>query len=979
MLCGFLFTLKGYAAEPEYSVNPNNYIYSMTLTGVLTIEGVESYDANDVVYAFIDGTCRGVAQVKQVQSINRGLCFLMIYSNDPAGTITFKVYDSSEDVLYSLDETQSYGVNKVVGSVSEPHEFIAHGIVYEADLLSFSFLNQLGETVISYPKVYIDMPYAADFTSLTPQFELSAEASASVDGQIIESGVTVLDFEETIHIQVDSKDGGQSKSYTIKLRREENELRSLTISNAKVNENSIGVAIGEMSAQWKYGTSSKFTCVDQNFFFIDETLYVTRDCLNYETASTYTLRVGVDDGYETYYEDLTIEVLDVNEAPTSVELSVISVDRSLEVGDLVGSISAQDVDEGDVLSFMLSADSQDQQYFSIDGDQLLLNVSIKDVEQDVLLFSIVATDQAGASFEQLFELNVSNSNLSPKFESTSQTAVIEGDAYLYSIVCSDPEGDSLSYEVLDLPGWLTFDESLFIISGIPTSSDLGAHSFTIVVSDSYHTVEQEVTLFVIEVNNAPQAVSTIDDVVFVSNETNIYQFDENLFEDEDGDLLSYELTLINGEPLPDWLLFTERPLGMEATPSDADVGTYQLKYTASDASNLYASLNFELRVEAAQLADTLTPLVDQVLDVLYFEAETEQTYYLPEDLFNEQQGGALTYTLSLEDGGPLPNWIDIREDSLLIIAEPLSDHLGTFYFSLIATNVLGLSAQQVVEIVVQDNIAPEFLSTPPVFAVEDELFIYPVEVIDRNGNEVDLSIEDQPTWLVYDAKTKILLGKPLNDCVGTCEFTIVASDGKKSTEQIVEISILNVNDAPSLKGTIDDICFHLNSENSCHLFGLECEDIDANDQLNFSFKRIGAGDVSWLSYDAETMTLSGEPTVDDLGTYLVEFIATDLFGASASITFSLQVDNLTSVQTLDTGLFQVYPNPARTSIYFAGVNTDAYERMWITNMSGQVVLERSNHQSIGQGFDVSSLKGGVYIVHLTNGEGYFHQKIHVMK
>ncbi len=69
-------------------------------------------------------------------------------------------------------------------------------------------------------------------------------------------------------------------------------------------------------------------------------------------------------------------------------------------------------------------------------------------------------------------------------------------------------------------------------------------------------------------------------------------------------------------------------------------------------------------------------------------------------------------------------------------------------------------------------------------------------------------------------------------------------------------------------------------------------DMDVGDVLNYDVKLVsGATLPSWLSFNAETLTLSGTPLNQDVADIKIKVTATDLLGASASQQFSLQVEN----------------------------------------------------------------------------------------
>jgi len=86
--------------------------------------------------------------------------------------------------------------------------------------------------------------------------------------------------------------------------------------------------------------------------------------LDYETTSSYTVTVDVSDGTNVTQQTFTIGVGDVNEAAENVALDNNSIAEDAAIGDVVGTVSADDP-EGGALSYALSDDAGGT--FSIDA------------------------------------------------------------------------------------------------------------------------------------------------------------------------------------------------------------------------------------------------------------------------------------------------------------------------------------------------------------------------------------------------------------------------------------------------------------------------------------------------------------------------------------------------------------------------------------------------------------------------------------
>jgi uncharacterized repeat protein (TIGR02543 family) len=99
--------------------------------------------------------------------------------------------------------------------------------------------------------------------------------------------------------------------------------------------------------------------------------------------------------------------------------------------------------------------------------------------------TLVATDALGHTTEQPFTITVSNSNLAPIVTSTAITTATEKTLYEYVLEASDDNGDTLTWSSSTLPSWLTLSSlnGITKLKGTPTSSNVGANSVSLSVSD----------------------------------------------------------------------------------------------------------------------------------------------------------------------------------------------------------------------------------------------------------------------------------------------------------------------------------------------------------------------------------------------------------------------------------------------------------------------------------------------------------------
>ena len=107
---------------------------TMSLVGTLSILGDPSNDPEDMVAAFVDGECRGVAHPVYNARYDSYFVLLDIYGNneDSGKPVVFYAYDSSTGVSYpELTPSQevSFRANQVAGSYAVPVVLNAEDLV----------------------------------------------------------------------------------------------------------------------------------------------------------------------------------------------------------------------------------------------------------------------------------------------------------------------------------------------------------------------------------------------------------------------------------------------------------------------------------------------------------------------------------------------------------------------------------------------------------------------------------------------------------------------------------------------------------------------------------------------------------------------------------------------------------------------------------------------------------------------------------
>ena len=118
-----LFSLSlGLSDPPDWTVNPPDFQFNASMTGVLLFNGEESTDDTDVIAAFVGDECRGIKTDGTIFPPTGRMVFgITLYGNENGETLTFKAYDASMDHVFdSSDFSYSFVPNDIVGSAEDP-------------------------------------------------------------------------------------------------------------------------------------------------------------------------------------------------------------------------------------------------------------------------------------------------------------------------------------------------------------------------------------------------------------------------------------------------------------------------------------------------------------------------------------------------------------------------------------------------------------------------------------------------------------------------------------------------------------------------------------------------------------------------------------------------------------------------------------------------------------------------------------------
>ncbi|MEH2128641.1 DUF4347 domain-containing protein, partial [Nostoc sp.] len=211
----------------------------------------------------------------------------------------------------------------------------------------------------------------------------------------------------------------------------------------------------------------------------------------------------------------------------------------------------------------------------------------------------------------------------------------------------DPE-DILTYTATlengdSLPSWLSFNAATQTFSGTPLNENVGSLNIKVTATDTYLAKVSDVFVLTVKnVNDPPELFQAIANQQATEDAVFNFTIPANTFIDVDaGDILTYTATLENGNPLPSWLSFNATTKTFSGTPLNENVGSLNIKVTATDIAQTQASNVFTLTVnntnDAPQLASPIAP--QQATEDAVFN------FTIPANTFIDVDAGdILTYT-----------------------------------------------------------------------------------------------------------------------------------------------------------------------------------------------------------------------------------------------------------------------------------------------------------------------------------------------
>ena len=231
-------------------------------------------------------------------------------------------------------------------------------------------------------------------------------------------------------------------------------------------------------------------------------------------------------------------------------------------------------------------------------------------ESETIIIDISSVTGGGAienAVQQQIVTLTDDDNVASVITSTAVTTVDEDALYSYTFTVTDTDaGDTLTLSAPTLPAWLNFTANTGVLSGTPTNDDVGPHVVKLRVNDGTVDVDQDFTISVSNINDAPTITGT---PMTSAVEGVAYSFTVIGGDIDVGASLSY---LLSNQPT--WLSVNASGV-VSGTPENNDVGTASnIVVSVTDGSETTSLPSFTISVDADMDGDGIGNTVDTDID-----------------------------------------------------------------------------------------------------------------------------------------------------------------------------------------------------------------------------------------------------------------------------------------------------------------------------------------------------------------------------
>lgn len=453
-------------------------------------------------------------------------------------------------------------------------------------------------------------------------------------------------------------------------------------------------------------------------------------------------------------------------------------------------------------------------------------------------------------------------NRAPIISGSPITSVEAGNPYSFTPTASDLDGDNLTFNIENLPGWATFDNATGLLSGIPDLIDQG----------TYEDIIIRVTDGTASAALPPYSILVATPTISQNYSARVSNGLDDAEESPDGSMYldSSDLELVNDG--------SNQLIGLRFglnVPQGAQITEANLQFTVDEVTNDATDL-----VIWAQAIDDAPGFTANTGDISGRASTLATVAWSPEPWLAVGDSAEAQSTNNLnqliEEIVNRPGWRSGNHIALVIS--------GTGVRTAVAYDGNHASAPllNIRYIGETPNSPPTIQGVPDTGVTVGIEYSFSPIASDPDGDTLIYSIANLPSWVSFDSTTGNLTGTPQATDVGSYNnITISVSDGEDNVSlEAFNISVSETNHAPVISGNPPTSVAELGA----YSFAPVANDVDG-DPVSFSITNL----PNWASFDVTSGTISGTPGYSDAGSYNTITISV----SDGAVTSSLNPFNIT--------------------------------------------------------------------------------------
>lgn len=477
--------------------------------------------------------------------------------------------------------------------------------------------------------------------------------------------------------------------------------------------------------------------------------------------------------------------------------------------------------------------------------------------------TVLVTDGFGGQATQPFVIAVQNTNRLP-IVAVADQQITEGRFLEYQLNANDPDGDRLTFSLVQQPAWMFISNIGGMVQWFP-GFDVVVHPdreravpVTVRVSDGRSFTDASFTVTVQDVNRLPVISS------------------QPLTEVNEGELYTYPIIATDADPEDQLRYSFAGPLGMNIVdnvvvwrPSFADAGNYPITVMVEDGIGL-TTQDYVLQVIHVNLAPVLNPVGDQQVN--------EGQELIVAVTAGDSDDDPLV--LSVENIPPGARFVDNGDGTAQFIWTPTFDQSGQYVVTFQVSDGQ-LRDEEMMTITVLNQNRPPVLDVIGDRTVDEgQILHFVVSASDPEADQLHFAADVLPAGAQFSEGdgSGNFVWTPTFEQSGDYLVTFIVSDGELEDRETITITVINTNRPP----VIEPIGNQQVNEGELLTFLVIVTDPDAG-LLRFRIEAIPDGAAM------ESDIFMWTPTFDQSGVHEFTLVVDDTEGGISRITVLITV------------------------------------------------------------------------------------------